>query len=158
MSWILLAAPASTVPIILLTDESWFTRDGIIKLHEQTWMARWNQHQRFSTGVWVSIPGVQHTGIFFCFPAHADISNLSQVSPSVIPQLPDDFSLQRTMCTWFIQNSVPPHFNIILTTYLPDNTLYDKQVNMDKLHDPQSHVTSTRHVFIPAYGHVKSTA
>jgi len=29
---------------------------------------------------------------------------------------------------------------------------------VDKLHDPQEHVTSTRYVFIPTCGHVKSIA
>jgi len=103
--------------LILFTDESCFTRDGIINVHNQHVWAEENPHaivvtnnqRQFSVNVWAGMIGNHLLGPYF-FPHRLTGERYLEFLQRELAILLEDIPLNVRRKMWFMHDGAPPHF------------------------------------------------
>jgi hypothetical protein len=117
---------------ILVTDESCFTRNGIVNFRNTHSWAYENPHETvsrhfqhtFSVNVWLGVLGDNFIGPFF-LPNRLTGEAYLHFLRTTLPTLLEDISLENRLDVWFMHDGAPPHFSNNVKDYL--NNTYGRK-------------------------------
>lgn len=113
---------------ILFTDESTFTKDGILNYHNLHHWAYENPHDiqqgasqvRISVNVWAGLVGDQLLGPHV-LPERLNADSYLHFLQDALPEYLDDVPLALRQQLWFMHDGAPAHSSRVVQTFLNQN-------------------------------------
>lgn len=110
---------------VLATDESCFTRDGVVNLHNMHLWSDENPHaihqtrfqQRFSINLWAGIINNTLIGPYE-LPQRLNGGAYLQFLKEVLPELLEDVPLNVRRNMWFLHDGCPAHYSLSVREFL----------------------------------------